>query len=171
MSTTNQTETATRNRSNKTKKISEEIKDFQKISHSIIISIKDIILKINNSIINFFSKCSMLTHLLLILIPVSFLFIFLIVWLHLKFYDDLFRFNYYKGVKEEFLDRYITEIIDMQSTLQTLIIKENYLDFENLLFFEIYYNELISRGLLDDLIKMIVIIVNILYQKKKRKNI
>ena len=150
MSTTNQTETATRNRSNKTKKISEEVKYFPKISHSIIISIKYIILKINNSIINFFAKCSMLTHLLLILIPVSLLFIFFIVWLHLKFYDDLFRFNYYKGVKEEFLDSYITEINDMQSTLQTLIIKENYLDFENLLFFEIYYNELISLGLLDE---------------------
>ena len=28
----------------------------------------------------------------------------------------------------------------MQSTLEVLIIKENYLDFENLLFFEVYYN-------------------------------
>ena len=53
-------------------------------------------------------------------------------------------------MKEEFLDGYITEIDDMQSTLEILIIKENYLDFENLLFFEIYYNELISLGLLDE---------------------
>ena len=150
MSTTNRTETATRNRSNKTKKMSEEVKDIPKISHSIIIGIKNKILGIKNSIVNFFSKCSMLTHLLLILIPVSLLFIFFIIWLHIRFYDDLFRYNYYKGVKEEFLDGYITEINDMQSVLQTLIIKENYLDFENLLFFEIYFNELISLGLLDE---------------------
>ena len=38
----------------------------------------------------------------------------------------------------------------MQSTLEVLIIKENYLDFENLLFFEVYYSELISLGLLDE---------------------
>ena len=68
----------------------------------------------------------------------------------MKFYDKLFRFNYYKGVKEEFLDLYITEIDDMNSELEAFLIKESYLDIENILFFEIYFRELISIGILDN---------------------
>ena len=151
---TNQSETYTRNKSNKDKKTLDTLKDLQqlltKVSSSTIMNVKDMIVWVYNSVINFFSKCSMLIHFLVILVPISVLFIFLIFFLHIKFYDELFRYNYYKGVKEEFLDGYITEIDDMQSTMEILIIKENYLDFENLLFFEVYYNELISLGLLDE---------------------
>ena len=68
----------------------------------------------------------------------------------MKFYDKLFRFNYYKGVKEEFLDLYITEIDDMNSELEMFLIKESYLDIENILFFDIYFRELISIGILDN---------------------
>ena len=154
MSTTNRSETVTRNKSNKTKRTLDELKDLQqilsKMGTSTILNIKDMILWVYNSVVNFFAKCSMLVHFFVILIPVSLLFIFLIFYLHIRFYDELFRYNYYKGVKEEFLDGYITEIDDMQSTLEILIIKENYLDFENLLFFEVYFNELISLGLLDE---------------------
>ena len=151
---TNQSETYTRNKSNKDKKTLDTLKDLQqlltKVSSSTIMNMKDMIVWVYNSVVNFFSKCSMLIHFLVILVPISVLFIFLIFFLHIKFYDELFRYNYYKGVKEEFLDGYITEIDDMQSTMEILIIKENYLDFENLLFFEVYYNELISLGLLDE---------------------
>ena len=154
MSTTNRSETVTKNKSNKTKRTLEELKDLQqlfaKVGTSTIMNIKDMIEWVYTSVINFFSKCSMLLHFFVILVPISLLFIFLIFYLHIRFYDELFRYNYYKGVKEEFLDGYITEIDDMQSTLEILIIKENYLDFENLLFFEIYYSELISLGLLDE---------------------
>ena len=151
---TNQSETYTRNKSNKEKKTLDTLKDLQqlltKVSSSTIMNLKDILVWVYNSVVNFFSKCSMLIHFLIILVPISVLFIFLIFFLHIKFYDELFRYNYYKGVKEEFLDGYITEIDDMQSTMEILIIKENYLDFENLLFFEVYFNELISLGLLDE---------------------
>ena len=150
----NQSETLTKNKSNKTKKSLNTLKDLQqfftKMSSSTLNNFKDIVLWIFNSVVDFFSKCSMLVHFLVILVPISVLFIFVIFFLHIKFYDQLFRYNYYKGVKEEFLDGYITEIDDMQSTLEVLIIKENYLDFENLLFFEVYYSELISLGLLDE---------------------
>ena len=153
----NQSETHTRttkNTRNKEKKSMDTLKDLQqlltKMSTSTIMNIKDIIFWVINSIIDFFSKCSMLIHFLVILLPISVGFIALIFYLHIYFYDGLFRYNYYKGVKEEFLDGYITEIDDMQASLEILIIRENYLDFENLLFFEIYYNELISLGLLDE---------------------
>ena len=153
----NQSETytkTTKNTKNKDKKTLDTLKDLQqlltKMSSSTIMNVKDLLVWVYESVLNFFSKCSMLIHFLVILLPISALFIFLIFYLHIKFYDSLFRYNYYKGVKEEFLDGYITEIDDMQSTLEILIIRENYLDFENLLFFEVYYNELISLGLLDE---------------------
>ena len=151
----NQSEKHTKNKSNKTKNTHDDtLKElnqlFSKVGTSTITNVKDFVLWIYNTIVNFFIKCSMLIHFLVILVPISLLFIFLIFYLHIKFYDGLFRYNYYKGVKEEFLDRFITEIDDMQSTLQILMIRENYLDFENSLFFEIYFNELISLGLLDE---------------------
>ena len=154
---TNQSNTHTRTKSNKNSKVHEtfeDLKDLQKllskVSTNTLKGIKDFVVWIYKSIINFFSKCSMLLHFLVILVPISILFIFLIFYIHIKFYDDLFRYNFYKGVKEEFYDYSITEIDDMQSTLQMLIIRENNLDFDNLLFFEIFYNELIDLGVLDD---------------------
>ena len=103
----NPSETLTKNKSNITKKTFDTLKSIQqiftKVSSSTFNNIKDILLWIYNGIINFFSKCSMLIHFLVILCPISVLFIFLIFFIHVKFYDGLFRYNYYKGVKEEFL--------------------------------------------------------------------
>ena len=145
----NQSETHTRNKSLKNSKAHDTFQDLKelqnlltKVSATTLVNIKDFVVWIYKSIINFFAKCSMLLHFLVILVPISILFIFLIFYINIKFYDDLFRYNYYKGVKEEFYDAYITEIDDMQSTIQMLIIKENNLDFENLFFFEVLYNEL-----------------------------
>ena len=153
----NQSETHTRNKSLKNSKAHDTFQDLKelqnlltKVSATTLVNIKDFVVWIYKSIINFFAKCSMLLHFLVILVPISILFIFLIFYIHIKFYDDLFRYNYYKGVKEEFYDAYITEIDDMQSTIQMLIIKENNLDFENLFFFEVLYNELIYLGILDE---------------------
>ena len=84
------------------------------------------------------------------MIPISIFFFFLIFYLHLKYYDQLFLFNYYKGAKIEFLDKYITDIEDLSSELETFIIKESYFDLENVLFFDIYFRELTSLGLLDN---------------------
>ena len=145
----NQQETFTKYKSNKTMDTSKSKRTFFTQLNSILIDIQNFFVWILNKINQFLSKYSMLRHFIIILIPISIFFIFIIFFIHLKFYDSLFRFNYYKGVKEEFLDIYITEIDDMHSELETFLIKENYLDVENLLFFEIYFKELTSLGLLD----------------------
>ena len=146
----NQQETFTKYKSNKTLDTSKSKQTFLTRVNSVLIDIKTLFLWIIEKINTFLSKCSILTHFIIILIPLSLIFIFLIFYIHLKFYDSLFRFNYYKGVKEEFLDLYITEIDDMHSELETFLMKENYFDVENLLFFQIYFKELISIGLLDN---------------------
>ena len=146
----NQQETFTKFKSNKTLDTSKSKQTFFSRMGSVLNDMKTFFLWVIEKINSFLSKCSILTHFIIILIPLSLLFMFLIFYIHLKFYDTLFRFNYYKGVKEEFLDLYITEIDDMHSELEIFLMKENYFDVENLLFFEIYFKELISIGLLDN---------------------
>ena len=95
----NQSEKHTKNKSNKTKNTHDDtLKElnqlFSKVGTSTITNVKDFVLWIYNTIVNFFIKCSMLIHFLVILVPISLLFIFLIFYLHIKFYDGLFRYNY-----------------------------------------------------------------------------
>ena len=130
-----QQENYTKNKSNKTLSTSKSKKTFLTQINSFIKNIKNFFIWLINKINSLLSKCSMLTHFTLILVPVSILFIILIFYIHLK---------------EEFLDHYITEIDDMHSELETFLIKESYLDLENILFFEIYFKELSSIGLLDN---------------------
>ena len=146
----NQQETFTKYKSNKTISSNKTKKTFLSEINSRLVYIKKILIWLFNKINILLSKCSMVTHFTLILIPISLLFVFLIFFIHIKFYDTLFRFNYYKGVKEEFLDLYITEIDDMHTEIESFLIKESYLDMENIMFFDIYFRELTSIGLLDD---------------------
>ncbi len=145
-----QLETFTKYKSNKTLSTNRSKKTFLTQVNLKIEDSKKFFFWLTNKINYFLSKCSMLTHFMIILIPILFLFIFLIFFIHLTFYDRLFRFNYYKGVKEEFFDPYLTEIDDMQSEVDAFLIEENYLDLENINFFNIYFQELISIGILDD---------------------
>ena len=138
---------------NKSIKASDTQKSFKTIFSQIIsifIIIKDFFIWITNNINNNFSKLSIITQFAIIIIPISIIFFVFIFFFHLKYYDHLFLFNYYKGVKIEFLDNYITEIEDLSSELEIFIIKESYIDLENILFFDIYFRELASLGLLDD---------------------
>ena len=151
----NQQENTTKLRSNKTISTNKSKKTLLNEINSRFSSIKKFLSWLMNKISYFLSKCSMVTHFTIILIPISLIFIFLIFFIHIKFYDTLFRFNYYKGVKEEFLDLYITEIDDMHSEIEAFLIKESYLDMENIKFFDIYFRELASIGLLDDPIEKI----------------
>ena len=143
-------ETISKFKTNKTISTTKSKKSFFTQINSFLIDISNIFIWIINQLNSALSKFSILNHFIIILVPVSLAFIILIFYIHLKFYDKLFRFNYYKAAKEEFMDYYITEIDDMNSELETFLVQESYLDIENILFFEIYFNELISIGLLDN---------------------
>ena len=143
-------ETTTKLRSNKTLSTTKSILTFFTRINSILINIKNLFLWIIEKLSYLLSKWSMINHFILILVPLSICIIILIFFIHLNFFDNLFRFNYYKGVKEEFLDLYVTEIDDLHSELEAFIIKESYLDTENIIFFDIYFRELSSLGLIDN---------------------
>ena len=101
--------------------------------------------------LNFYlSKCSMLIHFPLFLVPISILMILLILSIHIGFYSDLYSFNFSKAFKEEFFDLYMTKIDDFKTELTTNIVKETKIDIENQLFFQVYYKELASAGLMNE---------------------
>jgi len=149
----NQQETFTKFKSNKTLDITITTKSkstfLTKIS-SMCKCILNFFVWIKNSIIYFLSNRSILTQTILILIPFSLAILLTIFCIHLNFYKNLYLFNFYKGVKEEFIDYYITEMDDMQSEIDSFVTKETYLDSEDQLYFEIYYKELASIGILDN---------------------
>ena len=106
------------------------------------------------------SSCTIITQFIVILIPFSITCIILIFLLHITFYKNLYLFNFYKGIKEEFLDNYATELDDLHSELDIFVIKENYIDMENQLFFELYYKEMASVGLLNNPNKSVIPNIN-----------
>ena len=75
--------------------------------------------------------------------------ILLIFFIHIYFYSNLYLFNFSKVFKEEFLDLYITKIEDFKSELTTIVVKETKIDTETQLFFQIYFKELSSVGLMN----------------------
>ena len=137
------------NRLSETKSTQSKLTFFKKIAN-IFICIEKILIWIVKKIYSILSSCSIITQFIIILLPFSILCIVLIFLVHIYFYQNLFLFNFYKGMKEEFLDNYITEMDDLNSDLVGFVTKETYLDIEDHLFFDVYYKELSSIGLLDN---------------------
>ena len=147
----NQQETFTKLKSNKTLDLTTTKSNKTFITKIVkwCSSIKNCFLWIINKINSFLSKCSILAQFTLIIFPLSIIILVSLYLIHSIFYRNLYLFNFYKGVKEEFLDYYITQIDDMNAELDTFLIKENKVDTEDQLFFEVYFQELSSAGFLD----------------------
>ena len=96
------------------------------------------------------SKCSIYVQFPLFLIPISIIMILLIFFIHIHFYSNLYGFNFSKTFKEEFYDIYLTKIDDFNVELTSVIVKDAKLDIENQLFFQVYFKELASVGVLDE---------------------
>ena len=147
----NQQETFTKLKSNKTLDITASKSNKTIITKMVkcCSSIKNFFLWIINKFNILLSHCSLLTQFTLILFPFSLIILISIYFVHAIFYDNLYLFNFYKGVKEEFLDYYITQIDDMKAEVNNFVIKENQVDIEDQLFFDVYFQELSSAGFLD----------------------
>ena len=118
---------------------------LKKLLH-LITCIVDLFITLFDKIYSLFSDCSLVTQFSILLIPLSILMILIIYNIHVQFYTDIYDFNFSKTYKEEFLDPFMTQIDDLKSELTAIIIKDSKLDFENQLFFQIYFRELASVG-------------------------
>ena len=96
------------------------------------------------------SKCSLITQFLIFLIFFSFVLYTFIYAFHYFGFERIFKFDYYYVVQNEYLNYLITDLDDIHFELSSNEIKSQFEDIDNLYFFEIYFQELISMGLLDE---------------------
>ena len=95
------------------------------------------------------TNCSILNQFLFYILPISHLIAIGLIIGHIFLFDNILKYDYYTVVKEEFLRYLITDIDDAHYELSTNEIKSQFEDIGNILFFKLYYGELISLGLLD----------------------
>jgi hypothetical protein len=74
----------------------------------------------------------------------------ILVLVHILFFEITFKFDYYTAIKEDYLHYLINDIEDINFNLSSVEIKSQFEDVGNLLFFKLYFEEMISLGLLDD---------------------
>ena len=99
---------------------------------------------------NFHVHCSILNQFIFYVLPISHLLGIGLVLIHTYIFDNILRFNYYNVIKEEVLRYLITDIDDVHFELTKNEINSQFEDIGNIMFFNIYFDELISLGLLND---------------------
>ena len=98
---------------------------------------------------NCISNCSIMNQFLIIFLPIAQVISTLLIISHIYFFDNIFKFDYFTLVKEEYLQNVITDVDNVIFDLSTKYIKNHVEEIGNILFFKIYFDELISIGLLD----------------------
>ena len=98
---------------------------------------------------NCFSNCSIMSQFLIMFVPIAHSISLILITLHIFLFDNAFTIDYYKLIKEEYLKYVITDVEDKFFDLRTNIINNKFQDISNFLFFKLYFDELVSFGLLD----------------------
>ena len=93
---------------------------------------------------------SLLTQYFIFLILLSILFFFSIFLLHYFGFERIFKFDYFFAVHNEYLNYLISDLDDISFNLGSYEIRSQFEDIDNIYFFNIYFKELISMGLLND---------------------
>ena len=95
-------------------------------------------------------KISILNQLIFYLIPVICFIISMIILIHIFFFSNILKFDFYTIIKEELLRYFITDLDDINFDLNKKRVSLLFEDVSNLAFFKIYFDELNSYGLLDN---------------------
>ena len=98
---------------------------------------------------NCYSNCSIMSQFLIIFVPIAHSISTILILLHIYLFNNTFKLDYYKLIKEEYLKYIITDIEDEIFDLKINIINNKFQDVSNFLFFKLYLDELVSLGLLD----------------------
>ena len=103
-----------------------------------------------NRKMNCISNCSIMKQFLFTFVPLAHIISLVLTLAHLYLFDSIFKFDYYMSIKEEYLRFMITDIDDTHFEITKIGIKNQFEDIANIIFFKIYFGELISLGLLDE---------------------
>ena len=98
----------------------------------------------------FFAKYSIICQFLIFIFPISLFIEIFLMFLHTNIFDIIVKFDYFKTINQEYLKYLVTDIENLNFELNSYEIKEQYEDLNNIIFFKIYFEELISLGLLDE---------------------
>ena len=128
---------------NKNKKGKFQVYDIFKCCYNFYSSLK---YRKENNIYN----CSIMTQFIIFLVPIAHGIAAILTVLHLYLFDQTFKFDYYTLMKEDYLRYLITDVDDAHFELNFIETKSQFEDLGNLMFFKVYFDELISIGLLDE---------------------
>ena len=95
------------------------------------------------------SKISILTQFIIYFVPVILIIVAILIFIHLYFFSDIYKFDFYTIIKEEFLRYFITDLDDINFDLNQRRTSLLFEDISNLVFFKIYFDELSTYGLFD----------------------
>ena len=97
-----------------------------------------------------FSKTSILCQFLIFFIPVLCILVVFLVITHINLFCQIYKFNFFTAIKEEFLRYCLSDLDDINFDLNKKKISLLFEDISNMVFFKIYFQELNSYGLLDN---------------------
>ena len=103
-----------------------------------------------NKLKNCLSNCSIFKQFLICILPISQLIILGLVLIMIYFFDVIFKYDYYTFIRKEFLKYLITDIDDTHFEISSNEINIQFEDIGNIIFFKLYFGELISLGLLEE---------------------
>ena len=98
----------------------------------------------------FCSNFLLLTQFLIFLLILSLFLFFSIFFLHYFGFERIFKFDYCFAVQNEYLGYLISDFDDISLNLGSYEVNSQFEDIDNIYFFNIYFKELISMGLLND---------------------
>ena len=87
---------------------------------------------------------------MIIFLPVLLILILFIVITHINLFCDIYKFNFFTAIKEEFLRYFLSDLDDINFDLNKKKVSLLFEDISNLAFFKIYFDELNSYGLLNN---------------------
>ena len=108
---------------------------------------------IKQKIHNFRSKFSITSSFLTVSIIYSVLLSLTLMIVHIYLFNEVFKFDFYLAIKEEYLDTLLTNVDDLNTDLSKIEIQAQFEDLKHIfLFARIFFDEL-NAGVLDDLSK------------------
>ena len=97
-----------------------------------------------------FSNTSILCQFLIFFLPIFIIFLLLIALIHISLFCEIYKFNFFTAIKEEFLRYFLTDLNDINFDLNKKKVSLLFEDISNMAFFKIYFEELNSYGLLNN---------------------
>ena len=97
-----------------------------------------------------FSNTSILCQFLIFFLPIFIIFLLLIALIHISLFCEIYKFDFFTAIKEEFLRYFLTDLNDINFDLNKKKVSLLFEDISNMAFFKIYFEELNSYGLLNN---------------------